>query len=211
MAAVLALVVAGAVAFIHTAPAFEPASVKAMAFPLPEKPSLAVLPLDNLSGDASQDVLAAGLTEAIVTTLAKVPDLFVIDRNSTATFKDKPAGIKEVAEALGVRYVLEGSVQRSGDRVRISAHLADALSGRSVWSEDYDSELADIFDLQDEITRQVMTELQVKLTQGKQAELRRHQTRSADAYMAFLQGVEVHNELTNEAQVKAQELLGRAV
>jgi adenylate cyclase len=147
----------------------EVASKEKMAFPLPDKPSIAVLPFTNMSGDPKQEFFSDGITEDIITALSKVPKLFVIARNSTFTYKGKPIKIKQVSEELGIRYVLEGSVQRSGDRVRITAQLIDALSGHHLWSERYDRDLKDLFALQDEVTLRILTALQVKLTEGEQA------------------------------------------
>ena len=151
-----------------------PASVKAaskekMAFPLPDKPSIAVLPFTNMSGDPKQEYFSDGLTEEIITALSKVPQLFVIARTSTFTYKGKPVKVKQVSEELGVRYVLEGSVQRSADRIRINAQLIDALTGRHIWAERYDRDLKDIFALQDEITMKILIATQVKLTGVEEA------------------------------------------
>jgi adenylate cyclase len=146
----------------------EVASKEKMAFPLPDVPSIAVLPFVNMSKDPDQEFLCDGMTEAIITALSKVPRLFVIARNSTFTYKGKPVKIKQVSEELGVRYVLEGSVQRSGDRVRITAQLIDALTGNHLWAESYDRDLKDIFALQDEITIKVLGSTKVKLTEGGQ-------------------------------------------
>ncbi len=142
------------------------ASIKKMAFPLPEEPSIAVLPFVNLSGDPKQEFLCDGMTDAIITALTKVPRLFVIARNSTFAYKGKPVKVKQVSEELGVRYVLEGSLQRSGDRVRVTVQLIDALAGNHLWAERYDRDLKDIFALQDEITIKVLTGVQVKLALG---------------------------------------------
>ncbi len=146
----------------------EVASKEKMAFPLPDVPSIAVLPFVNMSEDPKQEFLCDGMTEEIITALTKVPRLVVIARNSTFTYKGKPVKVKQVSEELGVRYVLEGSVQRSGDRVRITAQLIDALTGNHLWAESYDRELKDIFALQDEITIKVLTSTRVKLTGGGQ-------------------------------------------
>ena len=144
----------------------EVASKEKMAFPLPDVPSIAVLPFVNMSEDPKQEFLCDGMTEEIITALSKVPRLFVIARNSTFTYKGKPVKVKQVSEELGVRYVLEGSLQRSGDRVRITAQLIDALTGNHLWAERYDRDLKDIFALQDEITIKILTAVQVKLTGG---------------------------------------------
>ena len=145
----------------------EVASKEKMAFPLPDVPSIAVLPFVNMSKDPDQEFLCDGMTEEIITALTKVPRLFVVARDSTFTYKGKPVKVKQVSEDLGVRYVLEGSLQRSGDRVRITAQLIDALTGNHVWAERYDRDLKDIFALQDEITMKILTATRVKLTEGE--------------------------------------------
>jgi adenylate cyclase len=145
----------------------EVASKEKMAFPLPDKPSIAVLPFVNMSGDPKQEFFSDGITEDIITALSKIPKLFVIARNSTFTYKGKPVKVKQVSEELGVRYVLEGSVQKSGDRVRITAQLIDALSGHHLWSERYERDLKDLFALQDEVTLRILMAMQVKLTEGE--------------------------------------------
>jgi TolB-like protein/class 3 adenylate cyclase len=130
-------------------PSVEKADPKKMAYPLPDRPSIAVLPFANMSDDSKQEYLADGMTESIISALSQVPNLFVIARNSTFTYKGKPVKVQQVAEELGVRYVLEGSVQKSGDTLRITAQLIDAITGHHVWSERYDRELKKIFALQD--------------------------------------------------------------
>jgi len=165
-----------------------PADPAKMAFPLPTKPSIVVLPFNNLTGDKAQDHLADGLSENIISTLATMPDLFVIARNSSFTYKGKAVKVKKVAEELGVRFVLEGSVQRSGDTVRVTAQLIDAVRGFHVWSKRYDRKLTNLFALQDEISEQIATALEVKLTEGEQARLRRKSTSKPEAYRLYLQG-----------------------
>jgi TolB-like protein/class 3 adenylate cyclase/Tfp pilus assembly protein PilF len=146
-------------------PKLEVASKEKMAFPLPDLPSIAVLPFVNMSGDPKQEFLSDGITENIITGLSKVPRLFVIARNSTFSYKGKPVEVKQVSEELGVQYVLEGSVQRSGDRIRVTAQLIDALKGHHVWAERYDRDLKDLFALQDEITVKILNAIRVKLTE----------------------------------------------
>ena len=138
------------------------------AFAVPSKPSIIVLPFENLSSDPEQEYLADGLTEDIITGLSRVRDLFVIARNSAFAYKGQAVAVTQVARDLGVRYVLEGSVRRSGHRVRITAQLVDAISGHHVWAEKFDRELIEIFDLQDEITRNVVasTQTQILLAEG---------------------------------------------
>ena len=137
--------------------------------PCRTSPPLPCFPFVNMSGDPKEDYFSDGLTEQIITSLSKFQRLFVIARNSTFVYKGKPVKIQKVAEDLGVRYVLEGSVQKSGDRVRITAQLIDAITGRHIWSERYDRELKDIFALQDEITIKIMQAMRVELTEGEQA------------------------------------------
>jgi adenylate cyclase len=169
------------------------ASIKKMAFPLPDEPSIAVLPFENLSGDPKQEFLCDGMTDAIITALTKVPRLFVIARNSTFTYKGKPVKVKQVSEELGVRYVLEGGFQRSGERVRVTIQLIDALTGNHLWAERYDRDLKDIFALQDEITRKVLTGVRVKLAGGdvsryeKFAEKYYKGKEGLDCYLKFTQ------------------------
>jgi TolB-like protein len=163
---VVVVVVLGVWQFYMRRPSVEPASVEKMAFPLPERPSIAVLPFDNMSGDPEQEYIADGLTENIITGLSHIPEMFVIARNSVFTYKGSPVKIKQVSEELGVKYVLEGSVQKTGDRLRVNAQLIDALKGHHLWAERYDRELKDLFKLQDEITIKVVSALALKLVRG---------------------------------------------
>jgi adenylate cyclase len=180
--AVLVLVAGGLVwNFYIRSPREEPASIKRMAFPLPDKPSIAVLPFDNLSANPQYDSLADGVSENIIYTLSYLPDMFVIARNSTFTYKGKPVKIRQVAEDLGVRYVLEGSVMRADDRVRVTAQLIDATSGYHIWSGRYDRAIKDFFGLLDEITKAIAIELQVKVSPHKIADLT-SKTHSFDAW-----------------------------
>ena len=138
---------------------------------LPDKPSIAVLPFTNMSGDPSQEYFSDGLTEQIINGLCKVSDLFVIARNSSFAYKGKAVSVKQIAKELGVRYIMEGSVQRAGDRVRITAQLIDATTDYHMWSENYDRDLEDIFALQDDITLRLITEMEAHLTRGEQIRL----------------------------------------
>ena len=153
----------------HKTPSMKVASEERMDYPLPDKPSIAVLPFDNMSGDPKQEYFSDGITDQIITSLSIIPRLFVIARNSTFTYKGKAVKVQKVAEELGVRYVLEGSVQRSESRIRILVQLIDATTGHHLWSERYDRDLQDVFELQDEIAMKIMTALQVKLTEGEYA------------------------------------------
>jgi adenylate cyclase len=172
IAAAILIAIVGTVAISNIffgPPAIESASLDKMAYPLPDKPSIVVLPFDNLSGDPKEDYFSDGLTEQIITTLSGYPRLFVIARQSAFHYKGTSVKIQKVAEDLGVRYVLKGGVQKSGDKVRITVQLIDAISGSYIWSERYDRELKDIFDLQDEITIYVMNNIVAELAEGEQA------------------------------------------
>ena len=181
--------VAGAALWLKPwGPREEPASIQRMAHPLPDKPSIAVLPFANMSDDPKQEYFVDGITEDLITDLSKLSGLFVISRNSTFTYKGKTVTIRQVAEELGVRYVLEGSVRRVGDEVRINAQLIDATTGGHVWAERYDSSLTDVFALQDKVTQNIVTALAVNLTAGEQVQQARKETDSPEAYDAFLRG-----------------------
>jgi adenylate cyclase len=155
--------------------------------PLPDKPSIAVLPFVNMSGDPEQEYFSDGLSEDIITALSQLPDMFVIARNSTFTYKGKSVNVQQVGRELGVRYVLEGSVRKAGDRVRITAQLIDATTGHHLWAERYDRDLEDIFAIQDEITLRILKALQVKLIDGEQAPLITKGTENIEAYLKTLQ------------------------
>ncbi len=168
----------------------EPASVERMAHPLPDKPSIAVLPFTNLSDDPAQEYFADGMTEDLITDLSKISGLFVIARNSVFTYKGKAVKVRQVAEELGVRYVLEGSVRRVGDQVRINAQLIDATTGGHLWADRYDGSLADIFGLQDEVARKIVAVLAVQLTAGEEEQLALRETKNTEAYDVFLKGLD---------------------
>jgi len=178
---------------------------------LPEKPSIAVLPFVNMSGDPEQEYFSDGITEEIITTLSKVPHLFVIARNSVFTYKGKPVKVQQVGRELGVRYVLEGSVRRAGDRVRITAQLVDAATGGHLWSERYDRDLKDIFALQDEITMKILTAVRVKLTEGEQARLYDKGAVNLDSFMKVLQGVPYFYRFNRESNIQARQMFEEAI
>ncbi|MHA2207259.1 MAG: adenylate/guanylate cyclase domain-containing protein, partial [Candidatus Thorarchaeota archaeon] len=186
---VVLIIVAASLAIwnFYLRPPFEPASVERMAFPLPNRPSIAVLPFKNISGESKQEFLADGITESLIAAISRVSGLFVIASNSVFTYKGKPVKIQTVSEELGVRYVLEGTVQRIGNRLRVNAQLIDAITGRHLWSEKYDREMKDLFSVQDDISKEVLTSLQVKLVEGEQARVWARGTNNLDAYIKFLQ------------------------
>jgi adenylate cyclase len=181
-----------------------------MAFPLPDKPSIAVLPFDNLSADPSQEYIADGISENIITALCHISDMFVIARNSTFAYKGKSVKVQQVAEDLGVRYVLEGSVQREKDRIRITAQLVDAITGRHLWAERYDRHLKDLFAMQDEITLKIATAMQVELTEGEQARMWSPPD-NLEAWSYLVRAGDFFQRFNREDNARARELLERAV
>ena len=181
------------------------------AFPLPDKPSIAVLPFDNLSNDPDQEYLSDGITESIITRLAKIPGLFVIARNSSFTYKGKPVKVQQVGRELGVRYVLEGSVQKAGEHLRINAQLIETPTGEHLWAEKYDRELKDIFAVQDEISVKVANELNVKLVRGEWARSDLQATGNLEAYDLFLRAQALALRYEKEANVRATQLLQQAI
>jgi len=186
--ALVVLVIAGALTLWHfqfRRPAIEPARVDKMALPLPDKPSIAVIPFFNMSGSADQDFYCDGFTDQIITSLSKIPHLFVIASNSTFTYKGKPVKVQQVAEDLGVRYVLEGSIQKVEKKIRIRAQLVDAVDGRHMWAESYDRAEEDVFAIQDEIAGKIITSLQGKLTSGEYASAIGKSTKNLEALQLF--------------------------
>jgi len=196
--------------YLQQSKKIEPALMDKMAYPLPDKPSIAVLPFDNMSGDIKQDYLADGVTENIISGLALVPEMLVISRYSMFTYKGKPVKVQQVSEELGVRYVLEGSVQRSGDLVRITAQLIDALTGHHIWANHYDRDVKDLFNLLDEITKKITVELQVQLIQGDLARLW-HKTDNFEAWGLAVRAWGLLENFSWENLKTAEELSERAV
>jgi len=189
--------------YLHpSTPPMEVASEERMMFPLPKKPSIAVLPFDNMSGDPDQEYLADGISENIISALSYIPEMFVIARNSTFTYKGKPVKVQQVSEELGVRYVLEGSIQRSGGRIRVTAQLIDATTGQHLWAKRYDRDLKDLFSLQDEITLKILTALQVKLTEGEQARLW-STTENLEAWGNVIKGSNLFEQYTRQGNGRA--------
>ena len=189
----------------------EPASVERMAFPLPNKPSIAVLPFDNLSGDEEQDYFSDGMTNDIITGLSKFKGLFVIASNSTFTYKDKPVKVQQVAEDLGVRYVLEGSIQSTANRIRINAQLIDATSGHHLWAERYDRDAGDMFAVQNEIIETIVSTLAFRVETAERERALRKDTNSLDAYNYYLLATVNYYRFTKEANAKATELCRKAI
>ncbi|HCY85337.1 MAG TPA: adenylate/guanylate cyclase domain-containing protein [Desulfobacteraceae bacterium] len=177
----------------------------------PEKPSLAVLPFTNMSRDPDQEYFSDGLTEDLITDLSQISGLFVIARNSVFTYKGRAVEIEEVGEELGVRYVLEGSVRKVGNRVRITAQLIDAETEGHVWAQRYDRDLADIFSVQDEVRRKIVTALAVELSSEDQQRMTRDTKVDVEAYDFYLKGVEFQANKMKDGIAKAREMYQAAV
>ena len=158
--------------------------------PVPDKPSIAVLAFNNMSGDAEQEYFSDGISEDIITDLSKLSELHVIARNSSFVYKKAAVSVPDVAKALGVRYVLEGSVRKAGNRVRVTAQLIDSSNGGHVWASRFDRDLTDIFAVQDELTQEIVAALKLKLTAGEQDRLARERAVNVEAYEFFLRGRE---------------------
>jgi adenylate cyclase len=189
----------------------EAASVKKMAFPLPDKPSLAVLPFQNMSDDPKQEYFSDGITADLITDLSRISGLFVIARNSSFTYKGKPVKVQQVAEDLGVRYVLEGSVRKEGETVRINAQLVDATTGQHLWAEHFDSALGEIFSLQDRFTHRIVAALALRLTADEEKKLTFRYTDNVEAYDAYLKGRAHYFASTLEDYVRAVGYYERAL
>jgi adenylate cyclase len=210
------LVIVGATALAvwkayFSLPSDKVASAKKMAHPLPDKPSIAVLPFSNMTGDPGEDYFCDGLSEEIITALSKTPKLFVIARNSTFTYKGKSVKVGQVAEELGVQFVLEGSLRKVEDRIRITSQLTDALSGHHLWAERYDRTMKDTLTIQDEITKKIVTALQVKLTEGEQARVFSQGTENLEAYLKVMEANWIYSKGTKEQVIKARQLAEEAI
>jgi adenylate cyclase len=178
---------------------------------LPEKPSIAVLPFQNMSGDQEQEYFADGMTEDLITDLSKVSGLFVIARNSSFVYKGRPVKVQEIGRDLGVRFVLEGSIRKAGNRVRITAQLIDAGSGGHLWAERFDRDLTDIFSTQDEVVEKIVGALAVTLTRGEEQRLRRRGTGNVEAYECWLRARELGLHGTRESVAQARAMHRRAI
>jgi TolB-like protein/class 3 adenylate cyclase len=189
-----------------SSPATKPPTETAQPLALPDKPSVAVLPFENMSGDPEQEYFADGMVEDIITGLSRSKSLFVIARHSTFTYKGKAVDIKQVGRDLGVRYVLEGSVRRSGNRVRISGQLIDAGTGAHLWADRFDSQLEDIFDLQDRVTSSVIGAIFPQLERAEIARAQRKPTESLQAYDYYLRALASLYRFTREENIEALRL-----
>jgi TolB-like protein len=180
------------------------------ALPLPDRPAIAVLPFINLSGDPEQEYFSDGISEDIITALSKLRWFFVIARNSSFTYKGKAVHMKQVAEELGVRYVVEGSVRKGGDRVRITAQLNDVATGSHLWAERYDRDLADVFAVQDEITEAVVAAIEPQLYAAENFRARRKSPENMDAWDLVMRALSHHWRVTRQDNMVAQALLEKA-
>ena len=178
---------------------------------LPDKPSIAVLPFDNMSGDSEQDYFADGMVEEIITALSRLRWLFVIARNSSFAYKGRAVNVKQVGRELGVRYVVEGSVRKAGNRVRITGQLIDTSTGAHLWADRFDGTLEDVFDLQDQVTASVVGAISPKLEQAEIARAKRKPTENLDAYDYYLRGMAFVHEWNKEANSKALQLFYLAI
>ena len=214
LAAVLAALVmvgAGLIWWQHSRTHVEAASVAKMAYPLPDKPSVAVLPFTNISDDANQEYFADGITEDIVTDISKVSGIVVVAHGSTLAYKKKPVKIRQVAEDLGVRYVLTGSVQRTAGKLRITAQLIDAVKGAYLWADRYDRKVNDVFAVQSEITEQVVKAMAVTLKASEHDRLFQKHVANIDAYDAFLRARALVDAPSRENIERGEKLFKRAI
>jgi adenylate cyclase len=197
--------------FAFPTPNTQPLTPSTQPPPLPDKPSIVVLPFDNMSKDPEQDYFSNGITEVLTSDLSRISSLFVITRNTAFTYKGKAVNVQEVGKELGVRYVVEGSVQKAGDQVRIVAQLIDTTTGSHIWSERYDRPLTDIFAVQDEVVRNIVTTLKLQLTLQEQGYLVRKHTDNLEAYDLLLRGVEPFFRFTQETNAQARQLWEKAL
>jgi TolB-like protein len=186
-------------------------SLELSALPLPDRPAIAVLPFNNMSGEREQEYFSDGISEDIITALSKLRWLFVIARNSSFTYKGKAVHLKQVARELGVRYVLEGSVRKSGDRVRITAQLNDVASGSHIWAERYDRDLADVFAVQDQITEAIVAAIEPQIYAAENFRARRKPPNSLDAWDLVMRALWHYWRVTRQDNVVAQALLEKAI
>jgi adenylate cyclase len=177
----------------------------------PDRPSIAVLPFQNMSGDPEQEYFADGMVEDIITALSRFKSLFVIARNSSFTYKGRAVGIKQVGRELGVRYVLEGSVRKAGDRVRITGQLVDGDTGAHLWADRFDGSLEDVFELQDQVTTRVVAAIAPKITQAEIERARRKPAGSLDSYDLYLRALALSHQFTPESLAEAVAVLRRAM
>src|SRR5882762_9555493 len=188
-----------------------PNTIAAPALTLPDKPSVAVLPFTNMSADPEQEFFADGIAEDVITALSRYPSLFVIARNSCFTYKGRAVDVKQVGRELGVRYVLEGSLRKSGNRIRVTAQLVEAETGNHVWAERYDRDIADIFIVQDEITEAVTIAIAPAIANAEQQRAMRRLPESLDAWAAYQRGLWHLSKFTSDEASLAEQFFQRAI
>jgi adenylate cyclase len=211
-AAVVVLLIVGLIAWLEPwTPDEEPALVERMAFPLPDKPSITVLPFASLGDDPVQEHFGDGMTEDLITDLSKISGLFVIAPNTSLSYKDKSVPVRQVAEELGVRYVLEGSVRRASGQIRINAQLIDATTGRHLWAERYDGRDTDIFALQDRVIEKIVAALKLNLTDAERIQLARIPTNNLEAYDYYLRADRLLYKYRGVNREQAMALYQRAI
>ncbi len=214
--AALLVIVAGTLAIWNfflrpVPPTVEPVSKDRMAFPLPDKPSIAVLPFENLSDDPQQEYFADGLTEDLITNLSRYRELFVISRNSSFTYKETSADVKRIGRELGVAFVVEGSVRRENDQVRVNTQLIDARTGSNVWADRFDRKLTGIFAVQDEITRAIAGRLAPEVAKARVEGTKDKPTDNLDAWDLYLRARDAQSNYTRDMQEEAIRLGGLAI
>jgi len=195
----------------YLSPGIKVASVNRMQYPLPDKPSIAVLPFVNMSKDPEQEFFSDGLTEEIITNLSKSPYLFVIARNSTFKYKDRPVDVSQISEELGVQYVLEGSVRRSGKTVRITAQLIDGVKGHHLWAERFDREIKEIFTVQDEIALKIVRTLHVKMQAGQVGSETGRGAKNLDVFLKSMEARAQVLRYTREGNARARKLFEEVI
>jgi adenylate cyclase len=197
--------------YLRPTPVETPGPTEAVGLELPDRPSIAVLPFANMSGDPEQEYFSDGISEDLITDLSRISGLFVIARNSSFVYKGRPVSVPQVGRELGVRYVLEGSVRKANDRLRITAQLVDTTTGGHVWAERYDRQLEDIFALQDEVTGKIVDALEVSLTKREQAGAEDVPTDNLEAYDSYLRGNAYFRHQTKESTRQAREMFEKAI
>jgi len=196
---------------VPASPGLRTALMQSSALALPDKPSVAVLPFANMTSDPEQEFLADGIAEDVITALSRYPSLFVIARNSSFTYKGRAVDVKQVGRELGVRYVLEGGLRKAGNRIRVTAQLVEAESGKHVWAERYDRDLADIFALQDEITEAVTIAVAPAIADAEQHRALRKPPGSLDAWAAYQRGLWHLSKASAEDNALAEKFFQRAI
>ena len=209
-ASLLLLILAGAIYAYLSRPSPAPQESPATELAIGDKPSIVVLPFDNMSGDPEQEYFADGITEDLTTDLSRISGLFVVARNSAFSYKGRALDLRIIAEELGVRYLLEGSIRRVGEQIRINAQLIDGESGGHIWAERFDGTMADVFSLQDHVNRKIVAALEVSLTAADEEQFNQVETTVPEAYDVLLRGVERYNVFNKEEIIDARDLFKQA-